>query len=440
MRAVRAVVPALALVAGCLAGGSLAGGTVAAGTPTPPGAGCIDPATAPTTVPVPTAAPTTLAPGAVPFTSPDGDFTVTFPGQPELEVIPGLGDDTTSWSYYAGPTAYMVSRTMLGAGETINLQGGCEGAVAQLGGKLVSSAPVTVDGHLGIELVTQAADGLAVQRIIDGGTAMYQLVVALPTGADPADPAVVAFFDSFHLTGGTVPATTAPTVEPTVAPTGAVPTIAAPTVAVPTIAVPTIAVPTINLPSTVVPIPTVVAPTDVSPSVVTPSDVTTAGASTTAPAASLPVGWIQYTSPTDGYTVGFPAEPEVSNQPMPTGDGGSVPLTTALVDATTRQWAVNSFVVPPQATFDVEAGRDGSLGDFSATLVSSDPIELDGRTGLEFVGTFTQDGQPATIVSRIYTDGTHVHQLIALAFGTIDAADAEVAGFFASFAFTGAPS
>lgn len=426
MKPMRVLVPAVVVLGSFAAGGVASAAT----TPTVPGAGCIDPSTVPTTAAPATtapAAPTTQPAGGVPFTPPEGDFTVTFPGQPESQTVPGTGAETSTWGIVEGSSGFLVSRTVLAEGQTIDLQGGCEGAISEMGGTLVSSVPITVDGRPGIEFVASVDGGTAVQRIIDGGTAMYQLVA---TGAGPltaADPAIAAFFGSFRLTAATdAAATTAPA-----APTVAVPTIAVPSIAVPSIAVPSIAVPTVVAPT--VAVPTVAAATVAVPTAAVPTSA--AGVPTTTP---LPSGWILYTSPTDGYTIGFPAEPSVATQPMPTGDGASLPLSTTRASGGDREWAVNYFALPAGGTFDPVAGRDGSLGDFSATLVSSVDIELDGRTGLEFVGTFTQNGQLATVVSRLYTDGTHVHQLMALSFGSVDATDPEIAAFFGTFAFTGA--
>ncbi len=423
MRPVRAVVLA-AVVAGTVA----TGGAAVMAAPAPPGTDCIDPTTAPATAePVSTlpAVPTTQAAGAVVFTPPEGDFSVTFPGQPEPQTVPGTGAETSTWGVIDGTAGYLVSRTLVGAGQSIDLQGGCEGAVAGMGGTLISSVAITVDGRPGIEFVASVQGGTAVQRIIDAGTAMYQLVATDAGTLTAADPIVVAFFDSFHLTAAIDPAATTLPAVPTVA----VPTIPVPTVAVPTVAVPTVAVPTVAAPT--VAVPTIAVPTIAVPTVAVP----TVAGSTTAP---VPAGWTLYTSPTDGYSVAFPTEPTTSSQPMPTGDGGSLPLSTTRASGGDREFAVNYFALPAGGTFDAEAGRDGSLGDFSATLVSSVPIELAGRTGLEFVGSFIQDGQPATVVSRIYTDGSNVHQLLALSFGTVDATDPEIAGFFGTFTFTGA--
>jgi hypothetical protein len=83
------------------------------------------------------------------------------------------------------------------------------------------------------------------------------------------------------------------------------------------------------------------------------------------------------------------------------------------------------------AAAEMIANRDQFLRGLNAALTSSKPIELDGRSGLEFTG----ESDQYYFKSRFYVFGNRIHQIaVERPRGSDDSAGTD--RFFASFAFT----
>ena len=82
-------------------------------------------------------------------------------------------------------------------------------------------------------------------------------------------------------------------------------------------------------------------------------------------------------------------------------------------------------------TTELIANRDKFLRGLNAALISSKPIELDGRSGLEFTG----ESDQYYFKSRFYLFGNRIHQIaVERPKDSQDSANSD--RFFASFAFT----
>lgn len=160
---------------------------------------------------------TTAAPAAagVPFTSPAGDYTVTFPSTPTDETqqaTSGSGSPITITVHTAtsGERAFLVSEFTLAPGETYDFEAGRDAIVANLNASgnpatLGASMPVELQGRQGIQFtvdITQpgAASGQDLVTIYTDGTTVYQLQVVGPGVIAIDDPEVAAFLGSFMFT------------------------------------------------------------------------------------------------------------------------------------------------------------------------------------------------------------------------------------------------
>ncbi|MBA3604481.1 MAG: hypothetical protein M3487_00670 [Actinomycetota bacterium] len=154
----------------------------------------------------------------------------------------------------------------------------------------------------------------------------------------------------------------------------------------------------------------------------------TGGGETTAPAAPFP-----FTAPEGDYTVVFPGEPEETNQETPLPDGSTLPITFYLYQTSEMAFGTAAIAYPIGTTIDLEGARDGAIMSVGGTLLSSVPIELQGRQGLQFVGDV---GGQGTYISRVFADGLRLYQVVAVVQGEAAAEDPEIAAFLDTFQFT----
>lgn len=177
-----------------------------------------------TPLPEPTAIPDPLD-GWITFTAPDGSFTVRMPEEPTVDeqtVTTEAGDiQIGMYGVEQSNSMVMVSHNgfpqsivdLLAAGdETViksMLDGGRDGAVANVKGTFQSERDVTVNGFPGREF-TFTIDGansptggpvLGTARVILTKDRLFQLIAL--EAQDKADAALVQnFFDSFQITPG----------------------------------------------------------------------------------------------------------------------------------------------------------------------------------------------------------------------------------------------
>jgi hypothetical protein len=366
----------------------------------PGGAGCVDTVaatTATTAANAPSttaAAPTTLAPEAsstssVPagftYSSPEGDISVVFPGQPALETIeytdpPGA---TATYARYATQTMEFLAFRYVYPDPTSmpTLQEACEGGIATAQATLLSSAPTKVEGYPGIDYTATAQGQYVVARFFDGPIVgvRYSLIVASTGELTFDSPEVTAFMESVVITP---PATTGATPPATTGAAG-------------------------------------------------DSTTTSLGA-----AATVPADWFPFVSPDGDFTVSFPGEPESTNEDLTLPDGTVVPFALHSYDEGGYSYAVSRGTYQPGTAVSLEGARDGSIANVGGTLASSTAIELQGHPGLEFTGTVASGGVQGRLISRVYAVDNVLYQLLVVGpeqFGTADAN-----AFLDSFTFTGA--
>jgi hypothetical protein len=141
-----------------------------------------------------------------------------------------------------------------------------------------------------------------------------------------------------------------------------------------------------------------------------------------------------FTPPAGDYSVVFPSEPTASDQTVKLDDGSSIPLTFYLTDSDHLELGTAATTYPPGSVVSLEGARDGAISNISGTQTSSDPINLQGREGLQFTAS-VKDGH-VTYLARVYRDDVTLYQVFAVVLGEVSFDDPEIAAFFDSFRFT----
>ncbi len=153
----------------------------------------------------------TTVPAGFAFTSPEGDYSIVFPGEPspleqQVPLPDGTSMATTLHVYDAGEFAAGTGRSTLPAGVVPSLEGARDGAMATFpGAALSSSEPLKLQGRDGLQFVADldpgGPDASYIARVYVDGQDLYQVFYV---GGDIAatDPDVTAFFDSFRFSEG----------------------------------------------------------------------------------------------------------------------------------------------------------------------------------------------------------------------------------------------
>lgn len=175
---------------------------------------------APASTVVSTAAPADTAPAdtsdpASPsderWVSPDGDYSIAFPAEPSplelpLPEVAGVGDEATFTLYLAESDAvgFISSRidyADYGLGEAgLDLLGARDGAVTNVGGELLSSDDIVLQGRDGVRFsfsVTNPGTGAGEGVIFLDGTLLHQAVAVGEVGQETE---LAGFVDSFMFT------------------------------------------------------------------------------------------------------------------------------------------------------------------------------------------------------------------------------------------------
>ena len=171
------------------------------------------------------------------------------------------------------------------------------------------------------------------------------------------------------------------------------------------------------------------ASTSTSAEVVSTEVVSTAGAE-----AVEAIDGFAFTPPAGDYSIVFPSEPTTNEQTVQLADGSSIPVAFYLTDSDRMELGTAATTYPPGSVVSLVGARDGAISNISGTRTSSDPINLQGREGLEFTGT-VHDGQ-LTYLARVYRDDVTLYQVFAVVVGEVAFDDPDIAAFFDSFRFT----
>ena len=136
----------------------------------------------------------------------------------------------------------------------------------------------------------------------------------------------------------------------------------------------------------------------------------------------------------------FPSRPSERTQPQELPDGSVMDLTIAAVETEEMFTATARGQYPEGTVLDVPAALQGAqdlaIANVEGTLVASRDLELQGRPGREFAASLTANGEPGTLLQRVYFDGPVLYQNIVTGAGELTFQDPAVAPFFDSFRFT----
>ena len=172
---------------------------------------------------------------------------------------------------------------------------------------------------------------------------------------------------------------------------------------------------------------------------------TTTAAPGSAPSGSEPAttaarDGFTYTSPEGDFSAVFPSRPSERTQPQELPDGSVMDLTIAAVETEEMFTATARGQFPEGTVLDVPAALQGAqdlaIANVEGTLVASRDLELQGRPGREFSASLTANGEPGTLLQRVYFDGPVLYQNIVTGAGELTFQDPAVAPFFDSFRFT----
>ncbi len=177
---------------------------------------------------------------------------------------------------------------------------------------------------------------------------------------------------------------------------------------------------------------------------------TVAVATTTAALASAPSGsepattataeGFTYTSPEGDFSAVFPSRPSERTQPQQLPDGSVMDLLIAAVETEELFMGTACGQYPEGTVVDVPAAlqgaQDQAIANVEGTLVAGRDLELQGRPGREFTASLTVNGQPSTLLQRVYFDGPVLYQNIVTGAGELTFQDPALAPFFDSFRFT----
>ncbi len=178
-------------------------------------------AKATTVAPTTSAATAASAPGGtatvptnwVTYTSPQGDFTVSFPSTPKEQTQDApLPDGSTLAldiaSSSSGQTFVGTARGEYPAGYTLDvdqaLQGAQDQAIANVNGTLIDGHDIELQGRPGREFSAQVTnngvDGTVIQRVYLDDLIIYQNIVTGPGTLTADDGPIAAFLGSFQFT------------------------------------------------------------------------------------------------------------------------------------------------------------------------------------------------------------------------------------------------
>ena len=147
-----------------------------------------------------------------------------------------------------------------------------------------------------------------------------------------------------------------------------------------------------------------------------------------------------YTAPEGDFSAVFPSRPSERTQPQELPDGSVMDLSIAAVETEELFMGTARGQYPEGTVLDVPAALQGAqdlaIANVEGTLVASRDLELQGRPGREFAASLTANGQPGTLLQRVYFDGPVLYQNIVTGAGELTFQDPAVAVFFDSFRFT----
>ena len=149
------------------------------------------------------------------FTSAEGDYSVTFPGEPtpqtQTQPLPDGSSVDVVFAGYSVDDGFMATaRAQYPDGYVLDvaaaLQGAQDQALANVSGTLIASQDITLQGRPGREfsgtVTSNGVEGTLLQRIYLDGLVIYQQIFTGAGDASFTDPELATFFESFAFTTG----------------------------------------------------------------------------------------------------------------------------------------------------------------------------------------------------------------------------------------------
>lgn len=130
------------------------------------------------------------------------------------------------------------------------------------------------------------------------------------------------------------------------------------------------------------------------------------------PYASAPAGWIAVTDAPSGVTVALPEAVEPQEFSGPALDGSIMEGRFYMVEDATGGVGFGIYDTSPEA-YSLQVGIAGAAEGMGGTLESSDPIEIQGRTGIE--GEISLDSGSGLV--RLILLDEHVLTLVSVGLG-----------------------
>lgn len=149
------------------------------------------------------------------FTSAEGDYSATFPGEPtpqtQAQPLPdGSSVDVVFATYEVDDGFMATARAQYPDGYVLDvpvaLQGAQDQALANVGATLIESQDITLQGRPGREfsgsVTSNGVEGTVLQRVFLDGLVIYQQIFTGAGEVTFTDPELATFFESFAFTIG----------------------------------------------------------------------------------------------------------------------------------------------------------------------------------------------------------------------------------------------
>ena len=121
--------------------------------------------------------------------------------------------------------------------------------------------------------------------------------------------------------------------------------------------------------------------------------------------AAAQTDWIKYNSPEGGYSVLFPAKPELETQEGSAHTGQDLKQFLAICEdpnpANQIVYIIGYFDLLPNMNYSFDVGRDGILKSANATLISEKPIQFGAYAGRELKASTNRTGTDFVLTVRL---------------------------------------
>jgi hypothetical protein len=148
--------------------------------------------------------------------------------------------------------------------------------------------------------------------------------------------------------------------------------------------------------------------------------------------------WINYTSAEGRYSVSLPNQPKISSQEAQNSEGLKFTQHLASAYSEGTMCLIGYFDIGDTVVYSLEKGRDGMVSTVKGTLVSEQPVTLNGHPGIEIKIGWKNSGADYLTQARIYAVNKRVYivQFLTLGPDTPQSQVASARRYFDSFSVT----